>query len=156
MTTTTAPTASPPVPLTFDERLALAALDVDARIADTRIDLADVIRVPSETPRPAAPSPYTTPIASVLHRARVRIETAGWCRTAVYDEAGAVCPIQAIRLEAPTRGHADDACVLLLDAIRRDFRHAETIPAWNAAQTSPAPVLLYLDRAAELAHNRNQ
>jgi hypothetical protein len=164
MTTTSLPTASPPPvteapPLTFDERLRLAALAVDARINTKPLDLADVIRIPAEAPTPltptAAPCPYSTPIAGLLHRARVRIETVGWCRDNLFDEDGAVCPIRAIRLEASSRGQADDACVLLLDVIQRDFADAETIPAWNAQQASAAPVLLYLDRAATLAHNRN-
>jgi hypothetical protein len=144
-------------PLTFDERLALAALAVDARINTQPLDLTDVIRLPEAAPTrltpTAAPCPYTTPIAGLLHRARTRLERDGWCRDNLYDEQGAICPIRAIRLEAHTRGQADDACVLLLEAIQRDFA-AETIPSWNAAQTSPAPVLLAFGRAAELAHAR--
>lgn len=157
MTTTRTITASPTQtaakPLTFDERLALAALAVDARTTTQPLNLADVIRLPL-TPT-AAPCPYTTPIAGLLHRARTRLERDGWCRDNLYDEQGAICPIRAIRLEAHTRGQADDACVLLLEAIQRDFAAAETIPSWNAAQTSPAPVLLAFDRAADLAHARN-
>jgi hypothetical protein len=105
----------------------------------------------------AAPSPYSTPIADLLHRARLRIEADGWCRDNLFDESGAVCPIRAIRLEARgDRRLADDACVLLLDRIQRDFADAETIPSWNAQQTSPAPVLLAFDRAAHHAHTHNQ
>jgi hypothetical protein len=153
MTTATAPPASPPRPLTFDERLTLAALAIDARITTPTVDLDDVIRVPIDT-QPPAPSPYSTPIADLLHRARLRIEADDWCRDALFDETGAVCPIRAIRLEADSRGQADDACVLLLEAIQRHW-HAETIPSWNAAQTSPAPVLLAFEQAAHLAHTRN-
>ncbi|MGX1129910.1 hypothetical protein RKD49_002100 [Streptomyces glaucescens] len=154
MTTITAPAASPPRPLTFDERLTLAALAIDARITTEPFDLDDVIRHPAETARPTAPSPYSTPIAQLLHRARLRIETVGWCQTAAYDEAGAVCPIHAIRQEAATRGQADDACVLLLETIERDFGD-HTIAAWNRRQPGSAPVLLQFDRAAQLAHDRN-
>jgi len=163
MTTTRTIAASPTQtaaakPLTFDERLALAALAVDARTNTQPLDLADVIRTPEAAPTKltptAAPCPYTTPIAGLLHRARTRLETDGWCRDNLYDEQGAICPIRAIRLEAHTRGQADDACVLLLEAIQRDFA-AETIPAWNASQTSAAPVLLAFGRAADLAHARN-
>jgi len=153
MITITAPAASPPKPLTFEERLTLAALAIDARIDTTPVDLADIIRIPVDTPQPT-PSPYTTPVAQLLHRARVLIETAGWCRDAAYDEAGAVCPIHAIRRTAHTRGQADDACVLLLESIERDFGD-HTIPAWNARQPGAAPVLLQLDRAAQLADSRN-
>ncbi|MET9445017.1 hypothetical protein [Streptomyces sp. NPDC006610] len=152
-----APAASPPRPLSFDDRLALAALAVDARTDTAPFDLADVIRVPADSPQPAAPSPYSSPIADLLHRARIRLETAGWCRTALHDESGAVCPIRAIRLEARGRRDlADDACIALLAAIQRDFPTAETIPSWNAQQSSPAPVLLALDNAARHAATHNQ
>jgi hypothetical protein len=160
MTTALAPAAIPaagaaaPV-LSFDDRLALAALAVDARIATTPLDLADVIRLPVETPRPAAPCPYTAPLAALLHRARVRLETAGWCTGALRDEQGAACPIYAIRTEAASRSQADDACALLLQLIQKDFGDDQTIPSWNDSQSSPRPVLLYLDRAAEHAHNHN-
>lgn len=152
-----APTATPP--LSFDERLALAALAVDARINTTPLDLAEVIRMPEAAPLPltptAAPCPYSTPIAGLLHRARQRLEADGWCRDNLFDEQGAICPIRAIRLEASSRGDADDACVLLLDIIQRDFdANAETIPSWNAAQAGPATVLRAFDRAAAFAHAR--
>ena len=154
MTTTTAPATSPPRALTFDERLALAPLAIDARIGTPPLDLADVIRLPVDTPPQAAPNPYRTPLAALLHRARIRIETDGRCRDALFDETGAFCPIRAIRLEAADRRLADDACFLLLEAIKRHWQ-AETIPSWNAQQNSSAPVLLAFDRAAELAHSRN-
>ncbi|WP_409469079.1 DUF6197 family protein [Streptomyces sp. HC307] len=169
--TTHAPTAASPPQ-------APPELDLDARLVllgalmTVRLDQAAVAfevrtaHIPGAAPIPeisaplpitptAAPCPYSTPIAELLHRARVRIETDGWCRDAAFDEQGAVCPIRAIRLEAASRRDADDACVLLLEAIQRDFRNAETIPSWNAQQTSPAPILLAFDRAAELAHARN-
>jgi hypothetical protein len=141
--------------LSFDERLALAALAVDARINTTPLNLADVIRVPVDTSPSAAPNPYTTPIAATLHRARIRLETGGWCTGALRDEQGANCLIGAIRAEAPSGGIADDACALLLEAIRRDFPNAETIPTWNDSRNSPRHPLLYLDRAATLAHARS-
>jgi hypothetical protein len=156
-TKTLAPSASAAAtaPLSFDERLALAALAVDARINTQPLDLADVIRLPDHTPQPATPCPYTTPIAAALHRARVSLETGGWCTGALRDEQGARCLIGSIRAEAHSRSAADDACALLLEAIRRDFRDAETIPSWNDAQRGSRLPLLYLDRAAELAHARN-
>ena len=156
----------------------VAQLDLEARLAlrladmNVRIDQADVAfevntaHIPGADPIPeitgplrltptAAPSPYSTPIVGTLHRARIRLERDGWCRDSLYNEAGAICPIRAIRLEANSRREADDACVLLLDAIQRDFPSAETIPSWNAEQTSAAPVLLAFNRATELAHARN-
>ena len=87
--------------------------------------------------------------------ARARIIAGGWCREAIFDDAGAVCPFRATRLEARgDRRLADDACILLLDAIQADFPDAATIPSWNAGQTTAAPVLLVFERATNLAHNR--
>lgn len=165
--------------MTTATRVAPAVLDLEARLA--LVDAAMTVRLeqaalaldintahlPAAGPVPhiaetaplpltpaPTPSPYSTPIADLLHRARVRIETDGWCRDALFDEDGAICPIRAIRLEASTRGQADDACVLLLDVICGSFPDAETIPSWNAAQTSAAPVLQAFDRAAHHAHTR--
>ncbi|MGW1134410.1 DUF6197 family protein [Streptomyces griseoluteus] len=148
---------------TLDERLALASLAMDARLdqaalavavnsAHIPVDPLPEVTVP-HLPQTATPNPYRTPIAALLHRARVRIETDGWCRDALFDESGAVCPIRAIRLEAASRDQADNACFLLLESIRRHWQ-AATIPSWNAAQGSAAPVLLAFDQAGELAHAR--
>lgn len=159
--------ATPPA-LDLDARLALAEAGMNVllgRAADefaartAHLPSADPVPHIAETPLPApsvAPSPYRTPLADLLHRARLRIETDGWCRDALFDDRGAVCPIRAIRLEAHgDRRLAEDACVLLLDTIQRDFPDAETIPSWNRDQTSPAPVLRAFDRATHHAHTRN-
>lgn len=153
-----APTGRPPAP-DFDDRVARAAAVMDDRITVVGIEFAHIdtgtlpeITIP-HLPQTAIPAPYRTPIAALLHRARVRLQTDGWCRDALYDEAGAVCPIRAIRLEAASRRQADDACHLLLESIKRHWQ-AETIPSWNAQQSSVAPVLLAFDRAAELANAR--
>jgi hypothetical protein len=164
-TATIAPTA--PV-LDLDARLALVEAAMSVRLAEASVAFevntahlpgADPIPHIAETlPTPdAAPSPYRAPLADLLHRARLRIETVGWCRDAVFDETGAVCPIQAIRLEARgDRDLAHDACVALLDAIQDQFAHAETIPSWNAQQASASPALRAFDRAARHAHTRSQ
>lgn len=164
--TTTAVRSAPAV-LDLDARLALADAVMSVRLDQAAVafevntaHLSAVEPVPhiaESSPLPLTPalSPYSTPLASLLHQARARLETDGWCRDALFDESGAICPIRAIRLEAHgNRRLADDACVLLLDIIRRHFPDAETIPSWNAAQTSAAPVLLQLDRAAHHAHTR--
>jgi hypothetical protein len=172
MTTTTLAPASPhPAPeLDLDARLALRLVDMTARLSEAAVAFevntayiagADPIPAPVEvvpltptlTPKP---SPYSSPLADLLHRARVHIETHGWLQGGLREDVGMRrCPIGAIRIEAAGDPHlADDACVLLLEAIHRDFPHAATIPAWNDLQTSPAPVLLYLDRAAQLAADR--
>ncbi|MBD0743565.1 hypothetical protein [Streptomyces sp. CBMA152] len=137
----------------MDGRCRIAVLAVDINSAHIATEAPAVGAAPPALPVPC-PSPYSTPIAALLHRARIRIETDGWCRDALYDDSGAICPEHAIRLEAASRQQGYDASVLLLESIRRHWQ-AETIPSWNAQQTSVAPVLLAFDRAAELAHNRS-
>ncbi|MFD4547256.1 hypothetical protein [Streptomyces sp. NPDC058466] len=140
----------------MDERCRLAILAIDINSAHITIETSPEITAPLPLTPTTAPKPYATPIADLLHRARNRLLADGWCRDAVFDDDGAICPIRAIRLEAAgNRRRADDACVLLLEAIQSDFRDAETIPSWNAAQTEAGPAPLYLDRAAQLAHARN-
>jgi hypothetical protein len=157
------PTVAAPVELDLDARMALtlavmdgrcttAVLAVDINSAHIAIEQPEIAAPLPLTPT-LAPSPYSTPIAGLLHRARNRIAADGWCRDALYDDQGAICPIRAIRLEAASRRQADDACVTLLESIQRHWQ-AETIPSWNAQQASAAPVLLAFDRAAELAHAR--
>lgn len=159
---------APPV-LDLDARLALVDAAMTVRLDQAAVTFevntahlpgADPIPHIAEAPLPAptvAPSPYRTPLADLLHRARQRIEAVGWCRDAVHDETGAVCPIQAIRIEARgDRDLAHDACVALLDAIQDQFADAETIPSWNAQQASAGPVLQAFDRATRHAHTRNQ
>jgi hypothetical protein len=173
-TTTRAPaTPSPPPQVDLETRLELvdAAMDVllDAAAAQFAIrtahiaidpvpaidDIADLVPLtPTLVP---TPSPYGTPLADLLHRARIHVETHGWLRGGLREDHGTRrCPLGAIRIEAAGNRHqADDACVLLLEAIQRDFPDAHTVPSWNDQQTSPAPVLLYLGKAADLAHHRN-
>ncbi|MFE4857346.1 hypothetical protein [Streptomyces sp. NPDC056670] len=165
MTTTIELSATRPPPLTLDDRLALVSLAMDDRLDQAAVAFeVNTHHIPAgppveitipHLPQTAVPCPYRTPIAALLHRARIRIETAGWCRDALLDESGAVCPERAIRLEAASRRQGEDASLLLLESIRRHWQ-AETIPSWNAQQNSVAPVLLAFDRAAELAHSRDQ
>lgn len=173
MTTTLHAPASPPPILDLDTRLALLNVEMEARLgeaalafaintahiagADPAPGIAESVPVVPLTPTLApAATPYDTPLAALLYRARVHIETHGWLQGGLREDHGTRrCPIGAIRIEAiGRRDDADDACVLLLEAIQADFPTAETVPSWNDAQTSPAPVLLYLDRAAQLAHTR--
>ncbi|MFF5473348.1 hypothetical protein [Streptomyces achromogenes] len=164
MTTTLAPAARPPA-LDLDARLALAALAMDDRLATAALAVdVNTARIPVDPlpeitisqPPPVAPSPYRTPLAALLHRARVRIETDGWARGACRDEDGRRCAIGAIRAEAASPGQADDASALLLDVVRREFgRKDDTVPSWNDRQAGPRPVILALGRAADHAHNHN-
>jgi hypothetical protein len=160
-TTTLAPATRPPV-LTLDDRLALASLAMDERLAlaGLAVDV-NTAHIPVETvevtvphlPQTAVPAPYSTPLATLLHRAGIRLQTDGWSREAMLEEDGRRCAIGAIRREAASRRQAGDACVLLLEAIQRHWA-AETIPSWNRQQTSVAPVLLAFGRAAEMAGER--
>ena len=164
---TTTETATP-VELDLDARLALVGALMDERLSLANVAFeVDTAHLPAADPIPAVvappavtptitPCPYSTPVAATLHRARVRLETAGWCTGQLRDKQGAACAIGHIRAEAPTRGAADDACAILLEAIQRDFRSVDTIPSWNDAQRTPRLVLLYLDRAAALADSRGQ
>ncbi|MYS78372.1 hypothetical protein GTY88_49330 [Streptomyces sp. SID5926] len=160
--------AAPPT-LDLDARLAAVEAAMTVRLDEAAVAFeVNTAHLPGADPVPhiaeaplttpaATPSPHRTPLADLLHRARLRIETDGWCRDAAFDESGAVCPIQAIRLEARgDRDLAHDACVALLDAIQAQFTEAETIPSWNRQQTSAGPVLAAFDRATHRAHTRNQ
>lgn len=167
LTTASPPTADTPTRLDLDARMALVGALMGARLDQAAVAFeVNTAHIPGADPIPditaplpltptAAPNPYSTPIAGTLHRARQRIVQDGWCRDNLFDESGAICPIRAIRLEAASRGDADDACALLLDVIQAAFPTAETIPSWNAAQTSATPVLLAFDRATQHAHNRS-
>lgn len=165
-TALTLQTADTQVELDLDARLALvgAVMDERCKLAVLAISV-NTAHIPDADPIPeitapipltpaTAPCPYPTPIAATLYKARLRLETAGWCTGSLRDEKGANCLIGAIRAEAASCGEADDACVLLLEAIRRDFPHAETLPTWNDTRKGPRQPLLYLDQAAALAHAR--
>lgn len=160
-----APAATATPQLDLEARLAAVDALMTVRLDEAHMRLAvDTAHPESPTPEiiapvrltpAAAPCPYPTPIAALLYRARVRLEDTGWCTGRLRAPDGAACLIGAIRAEAVSRDQADDACVILLEAIRRDFPAAETVPFWNDSQTSPAPILLALGRAADLAHTRS-
>jgi hypothetical protein len=167
MTTPTIGTrTSAPVELDLDARLAMvgAVMDERCNLAVLAVDVNSAHIVTPELSQvtgplplvPAmAPNPYSTPIAATLHRARLRLDAGGWCTGQLRDEQGAACPIGVIQAAASGRREADDACALLLEAIRRDFPTAETVPSWNDNQRDPRLPARYLERAAELAHSRN-
>ncbi|MDH6448208.1 hypothetical protein M2155_000616 [Streptomyces sp. SAI-119] len=172
MTTTILAPASPPPVLDLEARLALADAAMNVRLDDAsaqfairtaHIDIdpasetAATVPLTPTLPPPTA-SPYSTPMADLLHRAHGYIATRGLLRGGLRDEndvEGARCPIGALRYEAgANRWLADDACALLLDVIQAEFADAYTIPSWVDGQTSAAPVLACMSRAAELAHTR--
>lgn len=167
MTTTITRPASPPTAppvLDLDARLALtnatmtlrlnqAAVGFEvntAHIEAAPVDLADLVPLtPTLTPVPAL-----TPIAACLQRAQSILAERGWCTGALRGEQGAVCPMGAIQAAAASRGQADDACVVLLEAIQREFTAAATVPSWNDQQSGPHVPLRLLGQAADLAANR--
>lgn len=161
MTTATIAPAAPPA-LTLDDRLALANLAMDDRLDQAAVAFeVNTARLPAEPaveitiphlPQTAAPAPYSTPIAALLHRAAVRLETDGWARGSLREDSRR-CAIGAIRAEAANRHQADDASALLLDIVRREFG-GDTVPSWNDQQSSPRPVILALGRAAQHADAR--
>lgn len=168
MTTTTLAPASPPPALDLDARLALLDALMTVRLdqaavafevntahiegADPISAVADVVPLTPTLPPPVCP--YETPVAALLWRARVRIETDGWARQLRDDQAMARCPAGAIEIEASTASEDASARRLLFEAIQRDFPQAESIPSWNDAQADARLPLLYLDRAAQLAGAR--
>ncbi|MFD4596749.1 hypothetical protein ACFWPQ_01825 [Streptomyces sp. NPDC058464] len=158
--------AAAPV-LDFDTRLALAGAAIDHRLtraglavavntAHIDIEPAPVIDAPPVTLRPTMPCPYSTPVATHLWKARQLLEERGWCKGAASNEQGAICPWGAIQYADRGSSHIHDALDVLLDAIRRDFQDAQSIPHWNDRHGNPYLAYRFLDQAAELAHGRNR
>lgn len=169
MTTTMLAPASPPPVLDLDARLALLDALMTARLDHAAVAFevntahiegaepvpATAVVVPLTPTLPPPVCPYETPVAVLLWRARARIERDGWARQLRDDQAMARCPAGAIQIEASTGSDDASARRTLFEAIQRDFRDAESIPAWNDAQDGPRLPLLYLDRAAQLAGARD-
>lgn len=167
MTTTTTRPATPPTAppvLDLDARLALinaamtlrldeAAIRFEVNTAHIDAEPVAVIDLVPLTPT-IAPAPALTPVAVCLHAASVVLVERGWCTGALRGEQGAVCVAGAVRAAATSRGQADDACAVLLDAIQREFASAETVPSWNDQQRGPAVPLRLLGQAADLAASR--
>lgn len=139
-------------------RLAEAAVAYEvntAHLPTTPVDLADVITAPVVPAAEQLPDLYPTPVAAFLQRAHHRLTTAGWCAGAMIDEYGALCLYGAIRIEA-----GGDQCLeqrgldVLMDAIRRKFPDAESVPTFNDAFGGPAVPLRLLGQAADLADAR--
>ncbi|MGW1492581.1 DUF6197 family protein [Streptomyces sp. NPDC002402] len=151
-------------PLDLDARLALSQLAMDERLDQAavafEVNTAHLPATPVDFGGPILPAlapqpvPAATPLADCLQRARGILAERGWCRWALRGEQGAVCPIGAIRAAATSRGQADDACALLLEAIQREFTDAATVPSWNDRQTGPRLPLRMLDQAANHAAAR--
>ncbi|MEH0552567.1 DUF6197 family protein [Streptomyces sp. B21-101] len=160
---TLTPAATPA--LDFETRLALADAAMNVRLANASAAIeVNTAHIPID-PIPhvdaapllapaSAPCPYPTPVAATLWRARNHLQNSGWCTGALRDKHGAACPMGALRTVAPGAGVADSAMAVLLEAIRRDFPDAASVPAWNDHRATGWLAARYLDRAAELAHAR--
>ncbi|MEU3613483.1 hypothetical protein ABZ725_14365 [Streptomyces sp. NPDC006872] len=165
-TRTAARTATAPAPaVDLETRLALTEAAMNVRLANASaaieintahipIDpIPHIDAAPLLTPA-TSPCPYRTTVATALWRARNHLAARGWCTGALRDEQGAICLMEAIRVAAPSSSLADTAMSVLLEAIRRDFPDAVSVPAWNDRRATPHLADRYLDRAAELAHAR--
>ncbi|MDF2709308.1 MAG: hypothetical protein K0R62_4960, partial [Nonomuraea muscovyensis] len=150
-------------------------LDLDARLALTeaamtlRLDQAAVAfevntaHLPAADPIPhiaAAPilppptRPYATPVAALLHDVRLLLEERGWCAGSMHGEDRQLCLYGALRAAAVGGGPLDQAMTALLEAIRRDYPDAVSVPAWNDQHGTARLAARYLDRATELAGAR--
>jgi hypothetical protein len=127
-----------------------------AHIATEPVDLADVIRGPVDSPRTPVDL-YPTPVAALLQRALQRLTRDGWCgHTPTTSVPGPDCLQSAIYKEARGNyGLASEGLDVLLDAIRRQFTNADSVPGFNDAWGRPTVPLRLLDQAADLAGSRN-
>lgn len=102
------------------------------------------------------PGPYATPVASLLHRASLRLREAGWCAGALVDEDGALCSQGAIRRESGgDRRLEAQAMEVLLEAIRRRFGPSvESVPTFNDAWADGSEPTRMMERASVLADAR--
>ncbi|MFF1714567.1 hypothetical protein [Streptomyces sp. NPDC058268] len=165
----TTPATAPPAELSLEERMAFINTAMTVRLGEAGVayevntahidiepvDLADVVTLPL-TPTLQPPTPYPTPVATVLQRAHHRLLTGGWCSGALVDEDGARCMLGAIRIEA--RGNSGveaAAAAVVLDAIRRQFGdHVASVPGFNDSWADGRHPLRMLDQAASLADTR--
>ncbi|GHJ19165.1 DUF6197 family protein [Streptomyces albus] len=140
--------------MTVRLQLAGLALDVDTQAPAEPLDLEQTITGPVTLPDPPEP-PYPTPAAATLQRAARRLRDGGWCRGALVDAEGARCLYGALHAEAPTARAESDALAVLLDAIRRHWPDAETVPDANDHRIGSWRVAVrLLDQAAALADTR--
>lgn len=140
---------------TMTRRLETATLtlSIDSSRPETFLDYTDTIRVPVALPQTPV-VPYTTPVAALLQRAHTRLTRDGWCTGAQRNEDGARCLYGAIHHEAATSSHEAAALDVLLEAIRRHYPQADSIPTFNDSCHDPQQPLRILDQAARLADAR--
>lgn len=126
-----------------------------AHIPTEPLSLEDVVTLPLTPTLTPSLASYPTPVAALLQRAHHRLLTGGWCTGALVQEDGARCMLGAIRVEARSdHGLEAGAVAVLLDAIRREFGDADSVPSFNDAHASGRIPLRMLDQAAGLADAR--
>jgi hypothetical protein len=138
----------------MDDRLQMASLANDvntAHIATDPLDLADVIRGPIDIPRTPVDL-YPTPVANLLQRAHQRLIDDDWCSGALVNEQGARCLMGAIRIESGgSRSEETQGLDVLMDAIRKQFPGAESVPSFNDAWGNGRVPIRVLQQAADHA-----
>lgn len=164
MTIATLAPASAPEILDLDARLALVDAAMTVRLDQAAVAFeVNTAHLPAADPIPhitAAPilpppaHPYTTPVAALLHDARVLLEERGWCAGSMHGEDRQLCLYGALRTAGAGGSHVDSAMTVLLEAIRRDFPNVVSVPDWNDAHGTDRSATRYLDQAAGLAHTR--
>ncbi|MFJ8770215.1 DUF6197 family protein [Streptomyces clavifer] len=169
----TTQTTIPPTPTTVTAALSLearlaaveaamtvaldeAAVAYEVRTAHIPVDLADVVTVPL-TPTLQPTTPYASPVAALLERARQRLLTDGWCAGSQIRQDGARCLYGAIRVEAAgDRSLEARGLEVLMDAIRADFGDADSVPVFNDRWSDARVPMRMLGQAAAQAANRGQ
>ncbi|MFD7972989.1 DUF6197 family protein [Streptomyces clavifer] len=127
-----------------------------AHIPTDPVDLADVVTVPL-TPTLQPTTPYASPVAALLERAKQRLLTDGWCAGSQIREDGARCLYGAIRAEAAgDRSLEAHGLEALMDAIRADFGETYSVPAFNDRWDDGRIPIRILGQAAALANDHGQ
>lgn len=136
-------------PLTFNERLALSLLAMDARLDNAGLAF-EVNTAAIEMPEIlAAPSPATAPrpvtVDDVYREAARLIRTHGWIRRYAGNAQTGYCTIGAIRAAAGGNRRLEDAAEEgMLERILRQVPDALSVGQWNDNQSGPAPVIRML------------
>lgn len=156
---TDAVTAPAPIPaaapLTFEERLALASIRIDTRLADHGLSepLPVAEPLPSLAPltAPVGATKTGTDVAATLARAAELIVRRGWMRGRRTDADGRLCMAAAV--ETAGGASAGAALAHLTDYLREALRDmTATIPSVNDSGTGADAVRL-LGEAARWTDN---
>ncbi|MFD8346519.1 hypothetical protein ACFV2C_30145 [[Kitasatospora] papulosa] len=127
-----------------------------ALIPVKRVDQADAGTLPL-TPTLQPTTPCASPVAALLHSAKQRFLTDGWCVGSQIRKDGARCLYGAIRIEAAgDRSLETHGLEAVVNAIRADLGDADSLPVFNDSWTNGRVSIRMLGHAAALADNRGQ